>query len=70
VYSNFGHSHQPLVEQRDGRWLLNPGSPTDRRRQPTFSSVVLTISGRSLEPELVRFGPWRPRVAAGTPSAR
>ncbi|MDQ3554432.1 MAG: metallophosphoesterase, partial [Chloroflexota bacterium] len=28
----FGHSHIPLVERLpDGRWLVNPGSPTDRR---------------------------------------
>jgi putative phosphoesterase len=35
----FGHSHIPwdsTVESAPGRWLrlLNPGSPTDRRRQP------------------------------------
>ena len=22
----FGHSHQPMIEQVDGLWLLNPGS--------------------------------------------
>ena len=30
----FGHSHMPLHEQRDGFQIFNPGSPTDRRRQP------------------------------------
>jgi predicted phosphodiesterase len=30
----FGHSHIPLHEERDGFQLFNPGSPTDRRRQP------------------------------------
>jgi putative phosphoesterase len=30
----FGHSHIPLHEQRDGFQIFNPGSPTDRRRQP------------------------------------
>lgn len=40
----FGHSHIPLVERRpDGTWLVNPGSPTDRRRQPSFSWALLTI---------------------------
>ena len=32
----FGHSHIPLHEQAadDGFQIFNPGSPTDRRRQP------------------------------------
>jgi putative phosphoesterase len=30
----FGHSHIPLHETRDGFQIFNPGSPTDRRRQP------------------------------------
>jgi putative phosphoesterase len=31
----FGHSHIPLHETgQDGFQILNPGSPTDRRRQP------------------------------------
>ena len=51
----FGHSHQPLIERRDGTWLLNPGSPTDRRRQPTFSFLRLTIADGALVPELVTF---------------
>ena len=53
----FGHSHQPLVERRDGVWLLNPGSPTDRRRQPTFSFVWIDVRGTVLAPKLVTFGP-------------
>jgi putative phosphoesterase len=30
----YGHSHIPLHEEADGFQLFNPGSPTDRRRQP------------------------------------
>jgi uncharacterized protein len=30
----FGHSHIPLDETGDGVRIFNPGSPTDRRRQP------------------------------------
>jgi uncharacterized protein len=51
----FGHSHQPLIERRDGVWLLNPGSPTDRRRQPAFSFLRLLIEGSDLRPELMTY---------------
>jgi predicted phosphodiesterase len=30
----FGHSHIPLHEEHDGFQIFNPGSPTDKRRQP------------------------------------
>ena len=30
----FGHSHIPLHEAAGGLQIFNPGSPTDRRRQP------------------------------------
>jgi putative phosphoesterase len=30
----FGHSHMPLHEDAGGFQIFNPGSPTDRRRQP------------------------------------
>ena len=51
----FGHSHQPMIARRDGIWLLNPGSPTDRRREPAFSFLRLTVQGSTIEPELVTY---------------
>jgi uncharacterized protein len=40
----FGHSHIPLCEQGDeGFQIFNPGSPTDRRRQPEHSMGVAYI---------------------------
>ena len=36
----FGHSHIPLHEERDGFQIFNPGSPTDRRRQPRHTMGV------------------------------
>lgn len=51
----FGHSHHPMMERRDGIWLLNPGSPTDRRREPAFSLLVLDVDGADLEPRLVTY---------------
>jgi putative phosphoesterase len=43
----FGHSHIPLVERlADGRWLVNPGSPTDRRRQARYSWAIADVSAK------------------------
>lgn len=39
----FGHSHIPLLEDEDGLMLLNPGSPTDKRRQPEYTFAVLEV---------------------------
>jgi uncharacterized protein len=36
----FGHSHIPLHEERDGFQIFNPGSPTERRRQPRHTMGV------------------------------
>lgn len=37
----FGHSHIPYQGMHDGVLLLNPGSPTDKRRQPRYSYGIL-----------------------------
>jgi predicted phosphodiesterase len=39
----FGHSHIPLDESGNGLRIFNPGSPTDRRRQPAGTLGVLRI---------------------------
>jgi len=39
----FGHSHIPMDETGDGIRIFNPGSPTDRRRQPHGTLGVLTL---------------------------
>jgi putative phosphoesterase len=36
----FGHSHIPLHEEREGFQIFNPGSPTDRRRQPRHTMGI------------------------------
>jgi uncharacterized protein len=69
----FGHSHVPAhVVADDGVFILNPGSPTDRRRQPRHSMAEIEIEGGAvidvrflavdeppgpLDPALVRTGP-------------
>ncbi|NRQ36129.1 metallophosphoesterase family protein [Nonomuraea sp. NN258] len=50
----FGHSHIPLDESDDGLRIFNPGSPTDRRRQPHGTIGLLTIEhGRLTEARIV-----------------
>jgi len=44
----FGHSHIPLDETGDGVRIFNPGSPTDRRRQPHGTVGILEIAGGEL----------------------
>jgi uncharacterized protein len=39
----FGHSHIPLDESGRGLRIFNPGSPTDRRRQPQGTLGLLRI---------------------------
>ncbi len=37
----FGHSHVPFLEDEDDLLLLNPGSPTDKRRQRDHTFALL-----------------------------
>jgi len=51
----YGHSHIPELTRFGALWILNPGSPTDRRRQPDFTMIVARVSGARLVPELLHF---------------
>ena len=53
----YGHTHLPQVELVGGVWILNPGSPTERRRAPTRTMLELHVSRHRFQPELVHFGP-------------
>ena len=45
----FGHSHIPWDTTTDsGLRLLNPGSPTDRRRQPQHTYLTATVAAGRL----------------------
>jgi len=37
----YGHSHEPEVTRSQDCWIVNPGSPTDRRRAPGHTMVVV-----------------------------
>jgi predicted phosphodiesterase len=49
----FGHSHIPFHESADGFQIFNPGSPTDRRRQPRHTMGVARVEGGSVTFEVL-----------------
>ena len=49
----FGHSHVPFLEDEDGLLLLNPGSPTDKRRQPRHTFALLHAEEGDVRAEIV-----------------
>lgn len=52
----YGHSHLPEIVREGPVLVLNPGSPTERRRAPERTMIELRIDGRRLDPALVRLG--------------
>lgn len=48
----YGHSHIPELRKVGNTLLLNPGSPTDKRRQPRYSYGIITITDGKAEAEL------------------
>jgi putative phosphoesterase len=49
----YGHTHMPDVTSHAGVWVLNPGSPTERRRAPTHTMLVLELGAERIDPELI-----------------
>ncbi len=49
----FGHSHVPFLEDENGLLLLNPGSPTDKRRQPHHTFALLRTEEGDVRAEIV-----------------
>ena len=49
----FGHSHIPLHETYGDFEIFNPGSPTDRRRQPRHSMGIATIEDGKISFDLI-----------------
>lgn len=46
----FGHTHYPLVEEKNGIWLINPGSLTHPRqpgRMPSYIVMTLDEEGEA-----------------------
>lgn len=49
----FGHSHIPWDTEADGQRLFNPGSPTDRRRQPRGTMGIVEIRSGQVSTRIV-----------------
>ena len=50
----FGHSHIPLLERADdGFQIVNPGSPTERRRAPRHTMAVASLAAGELSFQLI-----------------
>ncbi len=49
----FGHSHIPFLEDENGLLLLNPGSPTDKRRQPEHTFALLRSEEGDVRAEII-----------------
>jgi predicted phosphodiesterase len=64
----FGHSHIPLDHAENGQRIFNPGSPTDRRRQPRGTMGILDIQRGDLVS--ARIVPVIPPPEAGLRPAR
>ena len=45
----YGHTHWPEIARQERGWVVNPGSPTERRRSPSHTMAVV----RDGEPVLV-----------------
>jgi putative phosphoesterase len=50
----YGHSHEPQVARAGEFWILNPGSPTERRRAPSHTMLVLEVESHRMRPELIQ----------------
>ena len=63
----FGHSHIPWdTTARSGLRLLNPGSPTDRRRQPFCTYMTALADDGALQAVELRRLPLRPTGSSST----
>jgi putative phosphoesterase len=49
----YGHTHVPDLTEDEGVWILNPGSPTEKRESPGHAMLVLAVGGKQIAPKLV-----------------
>jgi putative phosphoesterase len=49
----YGHTHVPEASRAGDVWVLNPGSPTERRSAPAHSMLMLEVDSGHIRPQLV-----------------
>jgi putative phosphoesterase len=49
----YGHTHVPQLQYQNDVWIVNPGSPTERRSSPSHSMALFRVSEDALEPQLI-----------------
>jgi len=49
----FGHTHEPLIEEANDRWFVNPGSCGPRRSELPVTCVRAHIAGREFRSRVV-----------------
>jgi putative phosphoesterase len=49
----YAHTHVPQAEQYEDVWVLNPGSPTERRRARARSMLVVEVADGRVRPKLL-----------------
>ncbi|RED66214.1 metallophosphoesterase family protein [Cohnella lupini] len=52
----YGHSHVPVLRRLEGMLVFNPGSPTDKRRQPLYSFGIFNITRGELQAKHIFYG--------------
>lgn len=55
-----GHSHKPLIQERDGVFYVNPGSAGPRRFKLPISVAELMIDGGLVSPRIIRLDEGQP----------
>lgn len=49
----YGHTHQPLIQRVDNRWVVNPGAAGPKRFQLPASVALMTLREGGITVELV-----------------
>lgn len=51
----FGHSHQPIIKTINKTLMLNPGSPTSKRKDRWYSVIILELKKECIKAQIEFF---------------